>query len=136
MTNLTIVIDDDILRAARIKALQEGTSVNEICREAITRYAAPVKNQAQWMRELRELQAAVRADSLREGAPVPEPMWPSREAMYDEIMAERMPTLWAKLTAEEAARDAAAASATPSPAATVLKAAEPAPKTTHARSSK
>lgn len=127
MTNLTIVIDDDILRAARIKALQEGTSVNEICREAITRYAKPVKDQAQWMRELRELQAAVRADSLREGAPQPEPMWPSREAMYDEIMAERMPTLWAKLTAEEAALDAAAAAAV-SIKPSELKVAEPAPR--------
>ncbi len=95
MSNLTVVIDDEVLRAARIKALQQGTSVNEICREAITRFAAPAKDHAEWMRELRALQAAVRADSLRAGAPAPEPMWPSREAMYDEIMAERMPTLWA-----------------------------------------
>jgi len=112
VTNLTIVIDEDLLRAARIKALQEGTSVNEICREAITRYAAPAKNHAQWMRQLRELQAAVRADRLLPDAPAPEPMWPSREAMYDEIEAERMPTLFAKLAADEAAREV---NAEPSP---------------------
>ena len=41
MTHLTVVIDDDLLRAARIKAWQQGTSVNEICREAVTRFAAP-----------------------------------------------------------------------------------------------
>jgi hypothetical protein len=100
MSNLTVVIDDDLLRAARIKALQQGTSVNEICREAIARFAAPVHDHAQWMRELRALQAAVRADSQRADAPKPQPMWPSREAMYDEIMAERMPTLWGKSHAQ------------------------------------
>jgi hypothetical protein len=68
------------------------------------------------MRELRALQATVRADKLRAGAPKPEPMWASREAMYDDILAERMPTLWAKLTAEQARRgaeDQAAAPASP-----------------------
>jgi hypothetical protein len=106
MSNLTVVIDDEVLRAARIKALQQGTSVNEICREAITRFAAPVHDHAEWMRAWRALGQDIQAGYLVEGAPQPEPMWPSREAMYDDIMAERMPTLWAKLTAEEAARAA------------------------------
>jgi hypothetical protein len=39
MANLTIVIDDDTLKRARIKAIQEGTSVNEVCRQAIERFA-------------------------------------------------------------------------------------------------
>ncbi len=119
MSNLTVVIDDDVLRAARIKALQQGTSVNEICREAITRFAAPAKDHAEWMRAWRALGQDIQAGYLVEGAPQPEPMWPSREAMYDDIMAERMPTLWAKLTAEEAAREAtqpaAAGTAPPDP---------------------
>lgn len=104
MSNLTVVIDDVVLRAARIKALQQGTSVNEICREAITRFAAPSRDHAQWMLELRALQAVVRADSQRSDAPRPEPMWVSREAMYDDIMADRMPILWAKLTAGDGQR--------------------------------
>jgi hypothetical protein len=112
MSNLTVVIDDEVLRAARIKALQQGTSVNEICREAITRFAAPVKDHAEWMRAWRQLGQEIQAGYLVEGAAQPEPMWPSREAMYDEIMAERMPTLWAKLTAEEAARAAQEKAAT------------------------
>ncbi len=106
MSNLTVVIDDDVLRAARIKALQQGTSVNEICREAIARFAAPVHDHGEWMRKWRALRAEIQAGYLEEGAPQPLPMWPSREAMYDDIMAERMPTLWAKLTADEAAREA------------------------------
>ncbi|TMH07421.1 MAG: CopG family transcriptional regulator, partial [Betaproteobacteria bacterium] len=35
MSNLTITIDDELLRAARVKAVQQGTSVNEVCRQAI-----------------------------------------------------------------------------------------------------
>jgi hypothetical protein len=113
MTNLTVVIDDDLLRAARIKALQQGTSVNEICRQAIERFAAPLHDPAERMRKLRELRAQIQADRLLPGAPQPEPVWPNREAMYDEIMAERIPSMWARLSAEQAAREAAAQLALP-----------------------
>jgi hypothetical protein len=34
MTNLTLTVDEDILRAARIKALELGTSVNTLQRGA------------------------------------------------------------------------------------------------------
>jgi hypothetical protein len=33
MTNLTLTVDEDILRMARIKALERGTSVNALVRE-------------------------------------------------------------------------------------------------------
>jgi hypothetical protein len=39
MSNLTITIDDQLLRAARIKAVQQGTSVKEVCRQAIAAFA-------------------------------------------------------------------------------------------------
>jgi hypothetical protein len=39
MSNLTITIDDQLLRTARIKAVQQGTSVNEVCRQAIAAFA-------------------------------------------------------------------------------------------------
>lgn len=39
MSNLTITIDDELLRAARVKAVQQGTSVNEVCRQAIAAFA-------------------------------------------------------------------------------------------------
>ena len=39
MANMTIAIDDSLLRAARVKAVQQGTSVNEICRQAIEAFA-------------------------------------------------------------------------------------------------
>jgi hypothetical protein len=94
MSNLTLVIDDDLLRAARIKALQQGTSVNEICREAIARFAAPADDHAAFAAELRALSDKMGRNMPAERA---SPLWPGREALYEEAMAERMPTLWASL---------------------------------------
>ena len=37
MANLTLSIDDDLLRQARIKALERGTSVNAIVRDYLQR---------------------------------------------------------------------------------------------------
>jgi hypothetical protein len=39
MANLTLVIDDAVLRRARMRALSEGTSVNALVRDHLTRYA-------------------------------------------------------------------------------------------------
>ena len=39
MTNLTISIDEEVLRKARIKALEHGTAVNSILREYLDSYA-------------------------------------------------------------------------------------------------
>lgn len=50
MTNLTISLDEDIIRAARVRAIQEGTSMSAKVREFLAQYAqntnAPV-NEAQ-----------------------------------------------------------------------------------------
>ncbi len=37
--NLTITVDDELLRRARIRALSQGTSVNAVLREFLTSYA-------------------------------------------------------------------------------------------------
>ncbi|MDE0206314.1 MAG: hypothetical protein OXP66_09850 [Candidatus Tectomicrobia bacterium] len=39
MSNLTIVVDDDILKRARIRAIQEDMSVNWVLREYLAVYA-------------------------------------------------------------------------------------------------
>ncbi len=39
MTNLTLAIDEQILRRARIRAMQHGTSVNALVRDYIIRLA-------------------------------------------------------------------------------------------------
>lgn len=95
MANLTLAIDDDLLRAARIKAVQEGTSVNEICREAIARYAQPAPRDGEdFITQLRAL--AARNILPRTPGAAPEPL-PSRNDMMEEALAERMPTLMGRL---------------------------------------
>lgn len=39
VVNLTLSIDDELLQRARIRALQEGTSVNAVVREYLDAYA-------------------------------------------------------------------------------------------------
>lgn len=81
MANLTIVVDDRLLQAARIKALQLGTSVNEVCREAIARFAQQ-EDDAQ--RRVRRLLAIV-----ERAQPSSRPAWPGRERLYQEVLEER-----------------------------------------------
>lgn len=40
MANLTITVDDEILRRARVRATEQGTSVNSILRDYLEAYAA------------------------------------------------------------------------------------------------
>lgn len=39
MANLTVVVDDQILKRARIRALEQGTSVNALVADYLTSYA-------------------------------------------------------------------------------------------------
>ena len=40
MANLTLAVDDDLLHRARVRAAQEGTSVNAVVRELLIAYSA------------------------------------------------------------------------------------------------
>jgi len=40
MANLTITVDDELLRRARVRALEQDTSVNAILREYLEAFAA------------------------------------------------------------------------------------------------
>lgn len=85
MANLTLVIDDQVLQAARIKALQEGTSVNEICRAAIARYVAGARTDgAERVARFKAIAHQI-AQQAVDGY-----VWPGREAFYDEVLSERM----------------------------------------------
>lgn len=39
MSNLTISVDDEVLKRARIRALEQGSSVNAVLRELLEAYA-------------------------------------------------------------------------------------------------
>ena len=85
MANLTLAIDDKLLREARIKALTDDTSVNEICRRAIEQYVG-LNADAEAERRvalLRETFALAKAPPRGSG-----PAWEGREAIYAERMDE------------------------------------------------
>ena len=93
MFNLTLVIDEDLLRAARVKALREGTSVSEICWQATARFAGPMTESENFSDQLCGLSNKL-SRQAKLGATVGA-VAVSREAMYDQVMAERAPTHWA-----------------------------------------
>ncbi|MGI8895561.1 MAG: hypothetical protein ACR2HE_07920 [Casimicrobiaceae bacterium] len=39
MANLTIAVEDEVLKKARLKALEQGTSVNALLRDYLTHFA-------------------------------------------------------------------------------------------------
>ena len=84
MSNLTVVIDDALLKEARIKALKEDTSVNEICRKAIEQYVGRRDDDVE--RRVARLRASF-ASALPRPAGAP-PAWTGRAAIYEERMQE------------------------------------------------
>jgi predicted HicB family RNase H-like nuclease len=44
MTNLTISIDGQILKKARMRALEEGISINALLREYLEKYTVQIHN--------------------------------------------------------------------------------------------
>lgn len=64
MANLTLAIDDDLLRRARKRALDHGTSVNALLREFLESYAGRQERSAAMQRFLeRAASAEVRSTS-------------------------------------------------------------------------
>lgn len=86
MTNLTLSIDEKLLQAARVRAVKEGTSVNEVCRKAIESYARARGDDR--LKRFDEAMERARADRP-EGGPLPSP-WRNRDEMYEELMARKL----------------------------------------------
>lgn len=55
MANLTITVDDEVLKSARIRALEQGTSVNAILAEHLRAFAGKGESQAQALNSLCQL---------------------------------------------------------------------------------
>jgi plasmid stability protein len=58
MANLTITIDDGLLRRARMRALEQGTSVNALLRDYLVAYAGSDDAQERALADLLELSVA------------------------------------------------------------------------------
>jgi hypothetical protein len=76
VTNLTLTVDEDVLRAARVKALELGTSVNALVREYL-RQLAGRSTAAEAVAEFFAATAGAGAGSGPEGR-----SW-SRDELYD-----------------------------------------------------
>jgi len=63
MANLTITVDEEILKRARLKALREGTSVNRLLRERLESYVEDDRRRRKAIRELLRLSRAARSGS-------------------------------------------------------------------------
>lgn len=82
MTNLTLSIDEDLLRRARIKALEDGTSVNALVREQLERYVdggGPREAVAELLRL---------SDDIDAGSGPGGRTW-TREEIYEGMLSER-----------------------------------------------
>ncbi len=52
MTSLTIAVDEETLKRARVRAIQEGTSVNAVLRQRLDEYAGSTEARLRALREL------------------------------------------------------------------------------------
>lgn len=83
MANITLSIDDTLLQAARVRAVKEGTSVNEVCRRAIELYA---RRREDRLARYREVAAQIDAQPGVSGRQLP---GMTREELYDAMTSER-----------------------------------------------
>ncbi len=84
MANLTIVVDDGTLKKARMRALEEDTSVNAVLREYLEEYAGRRREQVEATRRIMEASRVSRSGSGPGGR-----KW-KREDAYEERL-ERYP---------------------------------------------
>lgn len=84
MSNLTIVVDDALIKQARVRALQDGTSLSAKVREFLLSYVegAPKRSPKDATAQLMRLMKEVRAEA--KPGPLPKDRKPfKREALYE-----------------------------------------------------
>ncbi len=84
MANLTLSVDDELLKQCRMYALQHDTSVNAMVREYLASLVDRGQERAKAVEELNRI-----ADDLARQAMVPEGYEWNREAVYGERVAPR-----------------------------------------------
>ncbi len=82
MANLTITVDGEALKRARIRALEEGTSVNAVLRERLEEYAGVRRERREAGRKLLELARNSAMSSGGEGLPGREELYEERVGRY------------------------------------------------------
>jgi hypothetical protein len=82
MTNLTITVDEQVLKRARMRALQEDTSVNAVLRDYLEEYSGVRQERREAGRRLLELARNSGAGSGGEGLPKREELYEERLGRY------------------------------------------------------
>jgi hypothetical protein len=80
MANLTITVDDLTLKRARMRALEEDTSVNAVLREYLDEYPGGRRERIEAARRILEAARNSRASSEGQGLPKREGEWTRRDS--------------------------------------------------------
>jgi plasmid stability protein len=84
MANLTITVDEETVKRARIRALEEGTSVNALLRSYLEEYSGVRRERREAGRKLLELSKNSKAGSGGKGLP-------KREDLYNRPIMRNRP---------------------------------------------
>lgn len=84
MANLTITVDEETVKRARIRALEEGTSVNALLRDYLEEYSGIRRERREAGRKLLEL---ARNSTMSSGGR----SLPKREELYDRPIGRNRP---------------------------------------------
>lgn len=84
MANLTITVDEETVKRARIRALEEGTSVNALLKNYLEEYSGVRRERLEAGRRLLELSRNSKAGSGGEGLP-------KREDLYNRPIMRNRP---------------------------------------------
>lgn len=76
MANLTITVGEETVKRARIRALEEGTSVNALLREYLEEYSGVRRERQEAWRKIQEIAKNSKFSSGGKGLP-------KREELYD-----------------------------------------------------
>jgi hypothetical protein len=82
VANLTITVDDEVLKSARIRALEQGTSVNAILADHLRAFAGRGESQAQALTALVELARENARDGKRRATQRGRRRW-TREEIHE-----------------------------------------------------
>lgn len=82
MTNLTITVDEGTLKRARMRALEEDTSVNAVLRTYLEEYADRRQERREAGRRILEVARNSRASSGGKGLPKREELYEERLGRY------------------------------------------------------
>jgi plasmid stability protein len=87
MSNLTISVDDQLIKKARVRAIQQGTSLSAKVREFLQQYANGSENTLQKQREDATARLLAAMDAATAQAASPSPDHKGKVKLRDEIYA-------------------------------------------------